>query len=197
MKYVEPAKTVLLVIDMQKDFYAESYNASRRGKPVKQMQALPDKINKFATKLRNAGAKVVFTKFIYDPERSPANYTEMIRSTKNSNWMCEVGSEGAELAGVEVKDQDIIIEKFSYDGFAGTNLLQLLKDWNIENVVVTGVRAEVCVLATVARSFAEGFSTFVMSDLVGTYDDKQATASTVLDILRYSSYVMESKDLPL
>jgi nicotinamidase-related amidase len=80
---LDPHKTALLVIDMQKDFYAPGGNAGQRGKPLTQMQVLPPKINTFADKLRAQGAKVVFTKFIYDPARTPANYTEISGLTKS------------------------------------------------------------------------------------------------------------------
>lgn len=188
-------KTALLVIDMQKDFYAEGGNAVRRGKPVTLMQALPEKINQFAVTLRKQGTKVVFTEFVYDPVRSPANYVEIVGETKNSNWMCEAGTEGAKLAGVVVQNEDALLEKLSYDCFAGTDLLKLLKEWQIENVVITGVRTEICILATAERSFAEGFRTFVISDLIGSYDNKQEVSDTVLKVLSYACYVVSSIEL--
>lgn len=191
---IDPHKILLLVIDMQKDFYAEGGNAVLREKPVKKMQALLTKINEFAAKLRNAGAKVVFTKFVFDPRRNPESYKEIIGETRNSSWMCEVNTEGAELAGVRPSKTDTIMEKLSYDCFAGTDLLRLCLDWSIETVVITGVRTEVCVLHTACRSFAENFRTVVISDLVGTYDNKAGVAATILHVLQYSGYVMTGQE---
>ena len=51
MKF-DPSKAALLVIDMQKDFYADAGNAVLRGKSVDQMQDLPESINEFAALLR-------------------------------------------------------------------------------------------------------------------------------------------------
>jgi nicotinamidase-related amidase len=192
---IDPKKSALLVIDIQNDFYADGFNAANRGKQVSQMQALPKKINSFATELRKRGVRVIFTKFVYDPKRSPANYTELIADTKENNLLCVAGSPGADLAGVEVEDGDIVLEKLSYDCFAGTDLLQLLKDKKMEDVIITGVRTEACVLATAERSFAEGFRTFVASDLVGTYDNKQQIADAVFDLMRYVGYILPSNEL--
>jgi len=191
---IDPLKTVLLVIDMQSDFYADGGNAALRGKPVEQMQALPAKIDAFATKLRAGGAKIVFTKFIYDPTRTPQNYSDIVGEIKNSNWMCRANTPGAELSEVHPAKDDAVIEKFSYDCFAGTDLLQRCKEWGTDTIIIAGVRTEICVTHTACRSFAEGFRTIIMSDLVGTYDNKREMAAAVLDALRYSCYVMSSAD---
>lgn len=188
-------KTALLVIDMQKDFYGEGGNAQLRGKPVSSMQALPRKITEFAQSFRKRGAKIIFTKFIYDPSKSPRNYTEMVETTRNKVWMCQAASTGAEFDGIDVHKDDVVIEKYLYDAFAGTELKDILISASIENIVITGVRTEICVLATASRSFAEGYRTFVVSDLVGTYDDKRDISDAILDSLRYSAFVVSSRHL--
>ena len=48
---IDPIETLLLVIDMQKDFYASDGNAALRGKPTEQIRALPAKIDDFAATL--------------------------------------------------------------------------------------------------------------------------------------------------
>lgn len=78
---------------------------------------------------------------------------------------------------------------------SGANPSSACKRCQVENIIVTDVRTEICILATTERSFAEGFRTFVVSDLVGTYDDKQLLADSVLDALRYSAYVVASREL--
>lgn len=109
--------------------------------------------------------------------------------------MCEVGTKGAELAHVHPAETDIVLEKFSYDCFAGTDLLQNCKGWGIDTIVITGVRAEICVTHTTCRSFAEGFRTVVVRDPIGTYDDRREMAAVVLDALGYSSIIMNSSDI--
>lgn len=194
-KQIESSHAVLLVIDMQNDFYDESGNAAKRNKPVALMQSLPPKINRFASQLRGKKVRIIFTRFIYDPTKSPGNFVENVENTKNSNWLCVVGTKGAELSGVEVAKDDIVIDKYSYDVFAGTNLKQLLDQSNVENIVITGVRTEICIMASASRSFAEGYRTFVISDLVGTYDDKKTISDSILASLEYSSFVMTSTEL--
>jgi nicotinamidase-related amidase len=159
------------------------------------MQLLPSKINHFAQNVRELGVRVVFTQFVYDPARSPKNYAEIVRTAKSNNWLCVNGTDGAELAGVTVGEKDVVLEKLTYDCFAGTELLQVARSWDIENILVCGVRTEICIMATASRSFAEGFRTFVLSDLIGTQDEKMAMTDVVLDSLRYTSHVTTSRDI--
>jgi nicotinamidase-related amidase len=192
MRVIDLTKAALIVIDMQHDFYGKGGNAARRGKAVEQMRSLPAKIAEFADGCRGAGAKVVFTKFVFDPDASPANYKELTDDVRESNWLCLKGSKGSELDGVKVGSGDLVLEKPYYDSFASTNLKEMLVNLGVRDVIITGVRTEICVNATATRSFSEGFRTFVASDLVGTYDGIPDTASGVLAALKYSAFVMES-----
>jgi nicotinamidase-related amidase len=190
-----PNRAMLLVIDMQKDFYGRGGNTDARGKSVKHMRSLPSKINAFAKHVRELGVRVVFTQFVYDSARSPSNYAEIVRSAKNNNWLCVKGTAGAELEGMIVGEKDVVIEKLTYDCFAGTELLQLARSWGIEDIMVCGVRTEVCIVATANRSFAEGFRTFVLSDLIGTQDEKMPITNAIMDALRYTSRVTTSREI--
>ena len=195
MTGLNPNRTILLVIDMQNDFYGEGGNTEARGKSIQHMQSLPGLVNHFVPQLRDLGVKVVFTRFVYDPLRSPGNYSEIVRSAKKNNWLCLDGSPGAELDGVDVAKDDVVMEKLTYDSFAGTPLLQMARSWDTQNIVLVGVRTEICILSTASRAFAEGFRTIILSDLIGTQDDRMGMTSVLLDALSYTSHVMTSDQL--
>lgn len=195
MRTIDPAKAVLIVVDMQHDFYGRGGNTDRRGRAVEQMRQLPPKINTFADKCRNAGVRIIFTKFVFDPENSPANYKELVEDVKRSNWLCVKGTKGCELEGVEVKANDLVIEKPLNDAFAGTNLKEVLEGWGVRDIIITGMRTEICIMQTACRSFSEGYRTFVASDLVGSYDDRPDVASGVLAALKYSAFIMTSLEI--
>jgi nicotinamidase-related amidase len=185
---------MLLVVDMQKDFYAPGFGSDRPGRGHRAMQALPGKINAVTQELRLRGVKLVFTKYIFDPETAPNNYKE-VEGANDRPPLCLIGTEGAELGGIDVQEGDVVIEKATHDCFAGTELLSLARGSNIETVVVTGVRTEICVLATATRAFAEGFRTIVLSDLVGTRDEKTETQEVMLETFKYFGHVLTSRDL--
>jgi nicotinamidase-related amidase len=191
---LKPTRTMLLVVDMQKDFYAPGFGSDGPGRGHGAMQALPGKINAVTQELRQRGVKLVFTKYIFDPETAPRNYKE-IEEANERPPLCLIGTEGAELGGIEVKQGDRVIEKATHDSFAGTSLLSEALGAEIETVVVTGVRTEICVLATATRAFAEGFRTIVLSDLVGTRDEKVQTQEVMLQTFKYFGHVMTSRDL--
>ena len=53
---------------------------------------------------------------------------------------------------------DAIIEKNTYDAFYRTNLEALLKEMNIETVIITGVMTHLCCETTARSAFVKGFN---------------------------------------
>lgn len=192
---LDPKKTVLLVIDMQKDFYGSEGDAVRRGKQVLQMQNLVQPINEFIKVVRKKGVLIVFTKFIANPNITPKNLAEV--AEKNGYKLaCQTGTGGEELDGMKTESTDIIIEKPHYDAFAYTNLLEQLKNKSIENVLICGVKTEACVDVTAKRSASEGFRTFIISDLIGTNDDRQEFNINIPAYFnKYYGFSLNSSDL--
>ena len=189
---IDPTQSAVLVIDMQFDFFGAGGKAEQAGEQVSLMQALPDKINPFVSEMREKGAIIIFTKFIDDNDKSPGNYKELVGADKTGDWWCKANTPGAELHGVIIESADELLEKYTYDCFSNARLNQILKKQNIKNIVIIGVRTEVCVNATANRSFTEGYRTFVISDLVETYDKYQNLSKGILESLSYASYVWSS-----
>lgn len=188
-------KTALLIIDMQKDFYGPDGQAVSMGKKVEKMQSLSKPISKFASELRKLKIPIFFSKFISDESITPKNLKEVAKENKYS-LSCLINSGGEDFEGMEIKEGDIIIKKPHFDTFAYTNLLKKLKSRSIENILICGVRTEICVDATAKRAASEGFRTIILSDLVGTYDDKQELNNLILKLFqKYYGYSLESSQV--
>lgn len=193
--HIDPKTTALLVIDMQADFYAPEGGAVKRGKKVGKMQSVAKKIDQFIVQVDDKIGLLVFTKYISGKGITPVNLKK-VADKEEYNLMCEKGSGLEEISGVRIPSNAIVIEKPHYDAFAYTNLLFLLKDKDIKTVLVTGVRTEVCVDATAKRAASEGFDTFILSDLVATYDDKDQVNEDVLFFFnKYYGYVTDSLNI--
>lgn len=183
------------MIDMQRDFYAAEGFAARAGKPVGSMQAIVNPINEFANTLRQKGCMILFTQFLSSPTHTPANLQEVAKRN-NYNHTCQAGSGGEDFAGITPQTQDIVIAKYSFDGFAGTELLAKLKAAQIENVIICGVRSEICVDATAKRASAEGFRTLVAKDLIATYDNRKSLTEEFIRIFdNYYGIALESQQI--
>lgn len=65
-----------------------------------------------------------------------------------------------------------IVYKHEPNSFLNTNLLELLKGWNIEQVVICGMMTHMCVDATVRAASDLGFAVIVAEDACATRDLK-------------------------
>jgi nicotinamidase-related amidase len=65
-----------------------------------------------------------------------------------------------------------IVYKHEPNAFLNTNLLELLKGWEIERVVITGMMTHMCVDATVRAASDLGFQVIVAEDACATRDLK-------------------------
>ena len=60
------------------------------------------------------------------------------------------------------------MQKFAASSFLHTDLAERLKKKGVENVLVSGVKTNVCCRATTIDSASYGFRTFMVSDMLGT-----------------------------
>lgn len=63
-----------------------------------------------------------------------------------------------------------IVYKHEPNAFVGTNLLDMLKEWQTERVVVTGMMTHMCVDATARAAVDLGFDLLVAGDACATRD---------------------------
>ena len=96
-----------------------------------------------------------------------------------------------------------IVYKHEPNSFLNTNLLELLKSWEIERVVITGMMTHMCVDATARAASDLGFQVIVAEDACATRDLKYGETTIPADLVHKSflaalrSYgkVMKSEEL--
>ncbi|RVM41535.1 cysteine hydrolase [Sinorhizobium meliloti] len=196
------ARPALLVVDMQNDFV-------RAGAPFEvptARETIPPQQHLLEA-FRAQGLPVVFLKWIgieNDPYRwmqdkftwarglaedirgcrpgHPRHYAD-INAIRDC---CAVIDELAPAAG------EIQLTKRGYGGFLGTTLDAILRDREVDGVVITGVMAECCVEDTARQAYQLHYPAVVVTDGVATYDPK-ATA-TMLDVVdKNFGWVAEAK----
>lgn len=159
-------KTALLVVDMQNDFTKPGARAYYRTTEV-MMESFADKINR----MRDEGVLIII---IYSlvPEDNKPN-PELTRITKATRTLVE-GTYGAEIDERIPYEEgtDWKMQKFAASSFLHTDLAKRLKEHGIENVLVSGVKTNVCCRATTIDSASYGFRTFMVKDMLGTNTDE-------------------------
>lgn len=79
------------------------------------------------------------------------------------------GTSGWELA-IERVHGDAVLRKEHDDGFVGTDLDSLLRDYRVKSISICGVMSEMCVAATARSSIERGYGVVLAHDAHGTYD---------------------------
>ena len=90
--------------------------------------------------------------------------------------------------------QDIILRKFTYSAFWGTPLLELLEQKGIENVLVCGIKTNVCCRQTMIDSVAHGFKTFMIRDMTST-NNEEIKAYHLAEMDKYFAKVLDSDEV--
>ena len=85
---------------------------------------------------------------------------------------CVKGTKGAEIIDeLSPGKEDYIVEKTTYDGFYNTDLEKLLKQENVDTLVLTGCVTNICILYTAAAGRARGFDLIVPEKAVAPLDE--------------------------
>jgi nicotinamidase-related amidase len=83
------------------------------------------------------------------------------------------GSQGARvIAELEPAQGEVVLEKHTYSAFFGTPLDYLLRSMGVDEVVLVGLDADICVRHTAADAFFRGYRVTVVRDAVAARIDK-------------------------
>lgn len=177
------SKTALIIIDMEYDFTNEKglvYNP--------QNKAIIEKINLVLKQSRENGLLVIFTQHVYRKNKPDKNLSTMRPS-------CIEGTIGIEIdEALDVDyNKDYIIRKRRYSAFYGTDLDLILRENNIENVVLTGTKTNCCIRSTVHDAYYNNYNVYVVEECVAT-DDKVVNQVHLQDINKYYGKVITMND---
>ena len=171
---LEPARTALLVVDMQRGFVDP-------GEPmeVSSARACVPVIRGLLDAFRGKRLPVVFTAFVYSPdvpllvgelhpEHKPAA-PGAPRGFGMPSSSCLAGSPSARvLDALAPRPDEPVVDKRWYDAFAGSALDGALRARGVTSLVVTGTMTDICVLATVIGAFNREYRVTVVDDAVAT-----------------------------
>lgn len=86
--------------------------------------------------------------------------------------------------------REVLVAKRRYSAFFATDLALLLREHGVEQVVVAGVKTNVCIRATIQDGFAHGFRMLLPRDATNSNRPHLAEAS-LEDIDRYFGWVVD------
>jgi ureidoacrylate peracid hydrolase len=188
---VYPARTAIIVIDMQKDYCCEGGAFDRRGFDIAPAQRLAPRLSRFLEKARPFLRSIVHLKMTKVPGLlSEAAQEHYARQGIERKYDPAYG----EFYGVIPLEGDTVIPKYKYSGFVSTYLDQFLRANLITTLIVTGVATNVCVESTARDSFMRDYQVVVPADLTeGTSPEAKEWSLKSIDM--FFGEVVESQDL--
>lgn len=149
-------RSALVVIDMQEALFSDET-------PRYDLLGLVCRLNKLADDVRKSGGAVIYVQ--HDgPEDGPLH-------PASSGWQL--------LGSLDVGPDDIRVRKTSCDAFLGTNLDDVLRQF--DQIIITGCATDYCVDTTVRSALAKGYRTVVPSDGHTTFNRPHLSAEKIIE----------------
>src|SRR5260221_264756 len=163
---IDPSKTAVIVVDMQKDFGSKGGMFDRAGLDISGIQNAVAPTARVLASARSAGMNIVYLKMGYRPDLSDLGAPEAPNRVRHLEMLgvgqtikTPDGKEGRVLIrdtwGTDILSSltpqaaDIVIYKHRFSGFYQTELDSVLKKANIKHLIFTGCTTSVCVESTI------------------------------------------------
>jgi len=175
---LDPAKTAVVIIDMQRDFLEPGGFGESLGNDVSLLKKAVEPCKALLAIARAKGILVIHTREGHRPDLSDAPKAKVERGAPS----LRIGAPGP-MGRILIRGEaghDIIPELYPLPGepiidkpgkgaFYATDLGSILQHRGIETLIVCGVTTEVCVHTTVREANDRGYDCLVPSDCVASY----------------------------
>lgn len=176
---MDPARTALLVVDMQNFFLAPGYPGE-----IPKARRIVDNVNRLAAGLRARGGHVVWIKNASDGTRQNWSvfHDELMTPSLRDRRYAALASthDGHALwPELEVAAEDAQIVKTRFSAFAaGASALEAhLRAARLHTLLIAGTATNVCCDSTARDAMMLNFRTTMVHDALATYSDGEHNAA--------------------
>lgn len=187
----EPAKTALIVIDMQRDFVEEGGFGETLGNDVSLLRAIIPTTAALLRLCRDKGIAIIHTRECHRPDLSDLPRAKRDRGNPDlrigdlgpMGRILISGEDGADIIPeVYPIDGELVIDKPGKGAFYATPLAKHLETNGITTLIFAGVTTEVCVQTTMREANDRGFDCLLIEDATESYFP--AFKAATLDMIR-------------
>jgi ureidoacrylate peracid hydrolase len=172
--WIAPARTALVIVDMQVDFASPEGVLGKAGVDMSVVEPALAAARRLADAARAAGAPVVFvglqTQTAFDSQAWRLRMARRGGDPDAEIALCRAGERGADFYGPMPRPGELVVPKTRYSGFFGTPLDAALKAKGVDTLVVCGVTTDCCVDCTVRDAFHLDYHIFIAADACASYD---------------------------
>lgn len=184
-------KTALLVVDLQKGLTLEGGNNY-----YPTAGEMMDRVAQNIDLMRDKGALVVY---IWSKTHFSSGLTSGAPAINPDLGGRVLGPKSEEMLELDdrlhfVPDTDVLICKHTYSAFWGTPLLETLQQNGIENVLVCGIKTNICCRQTAIDAASHGFKTYVIRDMTST-NNEEIKDYHLAELDQYFAKVLDSDEV--
>lgn len=178
---IDPARTAMVIVDMQNDFGAKGGMFDRAGIDILGIQAAVGPTARVLAGARELGLLIVHLTTAYQPDLSDLGEEDAPNRLLHLRSFAvgqEITSPDGAIGRILVRDTwgteivpelqpragEIILNKTRFSGFYQTELEAILRKENIKYLVVTGCTTSVCVESTIRDAFFRDFHCLLLTD---------------------------------
>ena len=191
---IDPAKTAVIVVDMQNDFGSKGGMFDRAGIDISGIQEAVAPTARVLASARHAGIKIVYLKMGYRPDLSDLGSPDAPNRVRHLEMLgvgqavkTPDGREGRVLIrdtwGTDIvrelqpQSTDVVMYKHRFSGFYETDLDTVLKAAGIKHLIVTGCTTSVCVESTIRDASFRDYQCVLLTDCTSEPIGKEAPTS--------------------
>jgi ureidoacrylate peracid hydrolase len=201
---IDPARTALIVIDMQNAFGSPGGMFDKAGIDITGIQKAVAPTRTAVEAARRAGIKVIWIKVGFQPDLSDLGAEDV----PNGILLLHLGVKDGVLTrdqwGSDIVDEltptdgEPVIWKTRFSAFYRTDLDELLRSYGVKHLIVTGCTTSICVESTIRDAFYRDYHCVLLEDCaaepMGRNLSRSNHEATVLLVERIFGSVSSSTD---
>jgi len=200
-------RSAVVVVDMQNAFLKKGGLLDLAGLNISKALQVIVAAGETLSAARKAGLPIIYVQMGYPPDMSTAGGYESPNPCKElalclmrgrpefegklliwGTWDADIVEEIAPLSG------DIIVRKSRYNGFANTNLDEVLRTRGIKTLFFMGVATNVCVESTIRDAFFHEYWPVLISDATMQAGPPEIQEASLFNIKTFFGWVTSSND---
>jgi len=170
---VDPGRMALVNIDMQNCFVENSPLAAPDG------PATLERINHLLSACRKAGVMVIHTAHVLRPDGSNMGVMGELIEPVRDGYINKDRSTSNLHPRLDVQPDDIILDKPRYGSFHGTDLELVLRNRQIDTLIISGICTNICCETTAREANMRDFRVFFLSDGTATFPTMGVSAAEI------------------
>jgi nicotinamidase-related amidase len=209
---VVPARTALLVIDMQYHDACPGMGYSLALERIapgsgayfddRVERTVMPALQRVIPACRRHGVRVVYVRLgsaYRDYRDMPARQREYLRAIERQGGVEDLAWSGSPLFEIRreiaPESDDVVIDKTTFGAFNGSSIDQTLRRMGIDTLVVTGVSTNLCVETTARDAADRGYGVILVDECTADYEERAQEAALVAFHFNFGRVVRTADEL--